>query len=131
DGPGRPGRAAAVLRGGGALAAGGGGGAMSVEPEGSPARPAPPAGGAETVPDEFLPFLEGYEEVLRRGEALTPGQWLLGDAPFPRGLRDALHQLRWLYGPGDGGPAPAGAAALPAVVGYEVLEMLSRGGMGV
>jgi serine/threonine protein kinase/WD40 repeat protein len=83
---------------------------------------------SESVRDEFLPFLESYEETLRRGEACSPEQWLLGQAPVPHELRDRLAELHWLHcAPLDGAPSAESHAAIP---GYEILELLSHGRMG-
>jgi tetratricopeptide (TPR) repeat protein len=87
----------------------------------------------DALEDAWIAFLEEYEDALRRGEADTPREWLLGPAQPPRQLRERLAELYWLYRGGDGGVASALAASSspPVVPGYEIQAELAHGGMGV
>src|SRR5262245_23808125 len=51
----------------------------------------------EPIRDEFLPFLEAYENALRNGEQQSPAQWLQDHEGIPSELRASLSELYWLY----------------------------------
>src|SRR5919204_4179047 len=81
-----------------------------------------------------LDLLADYEERLERGEAVTP-ELLCAGCPdllpeVRRHLR-ALHQINQHLDLCTAPAPPAPCAERPVIPGYEVLEELGRGGMGV
>jgi serine/threonine protein kinase len=96
---------------------------MSTEPSPSPSEP-------DDRDGAFWHYVEKYESALHDGLGVTPEQWLFDQ--YPEGLRRQLADVHLLY---RAGRSAAGAAAPPvpagAVPGYEILEELGRGGMGV
>jgi serine/threonine protein kinase len=85
--------------------------------------------GSAEIHEAWMPFLENYEQVLRRGEARTPEQWLSDHPQLPKELHANLEQLYWLYGSGERTLAPPAVleSPLPTIPGYVVLEVLGRG----
>ncbi len=86
----------------------------------------------DLVRDEFIPFLENYENALRGGDVRTPAQWLLENERLPNEILASLSKLYWLYCNGKRGPVSSSQspAALPRIPGYEILiglSQLSRG----
>ncbi len=106
---------------------------MIAEPDGKPGTPSLPDAAPDTLPDDFLPLLEGYEDALQRKEAVEPSQWLGKHYPVPKELRAALEELYWLHREDKRGGTgrPAARVGIPEVPGYEILEVLGRGGMAV
>jgi len=53
------------------------------------------AGGTDSLEtkEEFLPFLDEYEEALRRGGQTPPDQWLNDHPSVPKELRPHLEPL--------------------------------------
>src|SRR5216683_1240668 len=100
--------------------------AMIDEPNAFSPSPSYPAEEADAVQDEFIPILESYEDALRRGQAGPPDEWLTE-------LRASLKDVYWLHREGHsrGVSLAVGTATLPQIPGYEVLEVLGKGGMGL
>jgi serine/threonine protein kinase len=84
---------------------------------------------------EFSPLAEQYENALHEGRDETPEQWLLSQ--YSDTLRQHLADLHWLYRVsrpvGETLPEPVSAPAVPddLIPGYEILDTLGSGGMGV
>jgi hypothetical protein len=83
--------------------------------------------------ERILELLVEWEERRRRGEDVTPEQLCPDDPALQAELRRRLHKRRKLQQfldqtaqPGDAAPPP-----LPRVEGYEVIDVLGAGGMGV
>jgi serine/threonine protein kinase len=88
---------------------------------------------AQTRLDEMLLH---YEELLEDGAPVAP-EALCRDCPelldaLTRGIADLASMDKLLLAPPDHEtPIPVAAAELPSIPGFEILEELGRGGMGV
>jgi serine/threonine protein kinase len=85
---------------------------------------------------ELIDLLVEWEEQRRRGRHLTPEELSPSDLDLQQQLRERIERRQQLRGvfesPTLGGEeAPNAAPALPSVAGYELLEVIGHGGMGV
>ena len=90
------------------------------------------------VPDSvtILDLLVQWEELRQQGKIATPEELCPGDTPLQALLRERLARRQRLHAaldlPADTPPEPGvKPAALPVIDGYEIGELLGRGGMGL
>ncbi len=88
------------------------------------------------VQHSVLDLLVEWEEHQRRGRHLTPEDLCPNDPEVQRLLAERIarrQQLRAVFDSPTLGDreAPAAAPALPSIQGYELLEVIGHGGMGV
>src|SRR5262249_2906021 len=86
--------------------------------------------------ETLLELLVRWEELRRQGKTATPEELCPNDARLQALLRERLARRQRLYAaldlPGAAGHEPvARPAALPVIDGYEIGELLGRGGMGL
>jgi hypothetical protein len=84
----------------------------------------------------LLDLLVRWQELRQQGKTLTPEELCPDDATLQALLRERLARRQRLHAVLDlpAGTAPAHdakPAALPVIDGYEIGELLGRGGMGL
>jgi WD40 repeat protein len=90
----------------------------------------------DSEPETLLELLVRWEELRQQGKELTPEELCPDDARLQALLRERLARRQRLHAaldlPGVTRPAPvAGPAPLPVIDGYEIGDLLGRGGMGL
>jgi WD40 repeat protein len=91
---------------------------------------------ADPETETLIDLLVRWEELRQQGKELTPEELCPDDLQLQAKLRERLARRQRLLAaldlPGATRPAPAaGPAALPVIDGYEIGELLGRGGMGL
>jgi serine/threonine-protein kinase len=90
-----------------------------------------------TTDEKIIDLLVQWDEARRQGRALTPEELVPDDESLREALRVRIDKRRRLEAMVDLPQAtlhqarPAPTSALPALNGFEMLELIGRGGMGV